>query len=331
MMWNKVVSEKEQLKEDDIDVPRNYKEKIDSLNKQTYGEARHTAYVGISNGKDVFHIDKNRNLIQINLTPPLKQTVDVSVSKNSISVGKTASITVSKAKGKISYKSSNTNVAAVSSDGIIKAKKVGTVKISVTAAAEGLYRYASKDITIKVVPAATASVTAVNQPTGIKITWKKVAGATGYKIYRGSSLVKKIASGSTVTFTDTKANTNGGKYTFKVVAYAGTGTSNLYKSVATYRVARPAISSLTSPKTKQMLVKWGKNAKATGYQIQYSTSSTFAAGNKTVTFKGAATVSKTIRNLRAKKRYYVRIRSYKTVSGKNYYSAWSAVKKLTTK
>jgi hypothetical protein len=80
-----------------------------------------------------------------------------------------------------------------------------------------------------------------------------------------------------------------------------------------------------------MLVKWGKNTKATGYQIQYSTSSTFASGKKTVTVKGAANVSKTISSLTAKKKYYVRVRAYKTVSGKNYYSAWSAVKNVTSK
>ncbi len=114
-------------------------------------------------------------------------------------------------------------------------------------------------------------------------------------------------------------------------AYAATGTSTLYKTVTTYQVARPTLSSLTSPKTRQMLVKWGRNAKATGYVIQYSTSSKFASGNKTVTVKAAATVSRTISRLTAKKRYYVRVRTYKTVGGKNYYSAWSAVKNVVTK
>ena len=68
-----------------------------------------------------------------------------------------------------------------------------------------------------------------------------------------------------------------------------------------------------------------------GYQIQYSTSSSFAKGNKTVTVKGASIVSKTITNLTAQKKYYVRIRTYKTVNGKKYYSAWSAKKNVTTK
>lgn len=69
----------------------------------------------------------------------------------------------------------------------------------------------------------------------------------------------------------------------------------------------------------------------TGYEIQYSTSSTFASGNKTVVATKYSTVSKTISKLTAKKKYYVRIRTYKTVSGVKYYSPWSAKKYVTTK
>ena len=96
------------------------------------------------------------------------------------------------------------------------------------------------------------------------------------------------------------------------------------------------ISGLTAA-TRAITVKWKKQtakmstSQITGYQIQYSTNSKFASGNKTVTVKGVNSVSRKISSLTAKKRYYVRIRTYKTVSGKNYYSAWSAVKNVTTK
>lgn len=71
--------------------------------------------------------------------------------------------------------------------------------------------------------------------------------------------------------------------------------------------------------------------RVTGYQIQYSTSATFASGNKTVYVTSNKTASKAIKNLKAKKKYYVRIRTYKTVSGTKYYSDWSAKKYVTTK
>ncbi|MCM1115236.1 MAG: secretory protein, partial [Clostridium sp.] len=69
----------------------------------------------------------------------------------------------------------------------------------------------------------------------------------------------------------------------------------------------------------------------TGYQIQYSTDKNFKKNNKTVTVSSNKTTSKTISKLSGKKKYYVRIRTYKTVSGTKYYSSWSSVKTVTTK
>ena len=237
-------------------------------------------------------------------------------------------MTITGNKGTKSYKSSNTAVATVNSSGVVTAKKVGTVTITAASASTSNYNAASKTLTIKVVPAATASLTASNLATGIKLSWKAVTGSNGYKLYRNSTLVKTITSGSTVTFTDTKANTNGTKYVYKVVAKASTGDSTLSKSRTVYRVARPAISSATNSAASRMTVKWGKNAKATGYEIQYSTSKTFASGNKTVTAAGASTVSKVITGLTKGKTYYVRIRAFKTVNSTKYRSAWSTVKSV---
>ena len=256
------------------------------------------------------------------------QSITVKSSASSVPVGKTAAVTITGNKGTKSYKSSNTAVATVNSSGVVTAKKVGTVTITAASASTSNYNAASKTLTIKVVPAATASLTASNLATGIKLSWKAVTGANGYKIYRNSALVKTITSGSTVTFTDAKANTNGTKYVYKVVAKASTGDSTLSKSRTVYRVARPAISSAANSAASRMTVKWGKNANATGYEIQYSTSKTFASGNKTVTAAGASTVSKVITGLTKEKTYYVRIRSFKTVTSTKYRSAWSTVKSV---
>lgn len=38
-----------------------------------------------------------------------------------------------------------------------------------------------------------------------------------------------------------------------------------------------------------------------------------------------------VKKLKAKKKYYVRVRTYKTVKGKKVYSAWSKVKSIKTK
>ena len=80
-----------------------------------------------------------------------------------------------------------------------------------------------------------------------------------------------------------------------------------------------------------MTVKWSKvSSESSGYEVQYSTSSKFKSA-KTKTVKSYKTTSLTIKSLKAKKKYYVRMRTYKTVSGKKYYSAWSSKKSATTK
>ncbi len=93
----------------------------------------------------------------------------------------------------------------------------------------------------------------------------------------------------------------------------------------------PTLTKATGKSNKKMLVKWKRNKKASGYRIQYSTSSKFNKNSKKVTVKPGKTTSKTLSKLKAKKVYYVRIRSYKKVSGKTYYSGWSSVKKATIK
>ena len=97
-----------------------------------------------------------------------------------------------------------------------------------------------------------------------------------------------------------------------------------------------SLKKVTSPKKKQIKVTWKKQSKVTGYQIQVSTSSKFKASKtKTYKVKSAKTTSKTIKSLKSKKKYYVRIRTYKTAkeNGKNKtrYSAWSDKKTIKVK
>ena len=259
------------------------------------------------------------------------QPITVKSSAASVAVGKTATVSVSGVKESASctYKSSDTGIATiVASTGRITAKKVGTVTITVTTAATKNYKATSKSLKVKVVPAATSSLTAENQVKGIKLIWKKVTGATGYDLYRNGTRIKAISGGSTVTFTDTAANTNGTKYAYKIIAKAATGSSTLSKSCVIYCVARPAVSSAANTAAGKMTVKWGKNAKATGYQIQYSTDKTFKSGSKTVTIESASTVSRVISGMTRGKTYYVRIRTYKTVGSAKYWSIWSVARSV---
>ena len=92
-----------------------------------------------------------------------------------------------------------------------------------------------------------------------------------------------------------------------------------------------AISKLTSS-TKAFTAKWKKQTtQTTGYQIMIATNSKFTAGKKTIKVTKNSTGSKKITKLKAKKKYYVKIRTYKKVNGTMYYSAWSKAKRVTTK
>ncbi|MGN0457877.1 MAG: fibronectin type III domain-containing protein [Eubacterium sp.] len=129
----------------------------------------------------------------------------------------------------------------------------------------------------------------------------------------------------TVTYSNNK-NVGKAKVTVKFKdRYSGTKT--LYFTI------KPKATSISSvsAKSKGFTVKWKKQTtQTTGYQIQYSTSSKFTNA-KTVTVSKNSTTSKTVSKLKAKKKYYVRVRTYKTVNGTKYYSAWSKYKAVTTK
>lgn len=122
-----------------------------------------------------------------------------------------------------------------------------------------------------------------------------------------------------------------GKATITITAK---GTGN-YKS-ATKKVTVTVVPKKTTivsatGKEKAIIVKWKKQTKkTTGYQIQYAQNKNFKNA-KVVSIKKNTTTGKTITNLKSKKTYYVRIRTYTKVNGKNYYSTWSEVKKVKTK
>lgn len=91
-----------------------------------------------------------------------------------------------------------------------------------------------------------------------------------------------------------------------------------------------SLKKLTAGK-KSFTVKWKKQAsQTTGYQIQYGLKKNFK-GAKTYTVKKNKTVKAKIKKLKGKKKYYVRIRTYKTVKGKKYYSSWSKAKTVKTR
>ncbi len=108
---------------------------------------------------------------------------------------------------------------------------------------------------------------------------------------------------------------------------------NYSGSKTLYYVINPektSVSKITAAKKSLKVTIKKKTTEVTGYQIQYSTSKSFKSA-KTKTISKAKTTSLTIKSLSAKKTYYVRVRTYKVVNGKKYYSDWSSAKSKKTK
>ena len=143
---------------------------------------------------------------------------------------------------------------------------------------------------------------------------------------------KALKNGTDYKISYPKGMKNVGKYTVKV---ALKGNYSGSKSM-TYNI-NPKGTSVSKVKAakKGFKVTWKKQeTQTTGYQVQYSTSSKFKSA-KTVTISKNKTTSKSVSKLSAKKKYYVRVRTYKTVKigGKSvkFYSGWSKAKSVTTK
>ena len=159
---------------------------------------------------------------------------------------------------------------------------------------------------------------------------------TGKALKPGVTAVKAekkaaAAKGYSVTY---KNNKNVGKAS---VVIQGKG---IYKGKLTKTFTiNPKGTSLKTLKkqSKAIKVTWAKQSakmstsRITGYQILLATNSKFTKGKKTVNIKGYSKTSKTVKKLKGGKKYYVKIRTYKTVSGVKYYSGWSKVKTVKTK
>ena len=181
----------------------------------------------------------------------------------------------------------------------------------------------------------TLSTTVIPKASSIKL---KATSLTYNGKVRTPKVIVKDRTGKTLvkntdyTVSYAKGRKYVGKYAVKIT-FKGkySGTKTLYFTI---KPKATSISSLTAG-SKKFTVKWKKQAtQTTGYQVQYSASSKFSKA-KTVTVGKNTTVSKKISKLSGKKKYYVRVRTYKTVkiNGKSIriYSGWSKAKTVTTK
>lgn len=172
-----------------------------------------------------------------------------------------------------------------------------------------------------------------NSSAGIIFKWKKAANASGYKIYRRTGNSSKWVNIATVGGNNTLVYTDGSvkagtMYTYTVRAYKGADLSAYNKNGSRIvRLTAPVQYKPSSKASGKLTVRWKKAAGASGYQVQYAASRSMR-GSRTVS---TSALTRTLSGLKKGGTYYVRIRAYKKVSGKTYYSTWSSVKNAKIK
>lgn len=151
--------------------------------------------------------------------------------------------------------------------------------------------------------------------------------------YTGKAVAPKVTvkdGSTTVPVTVSTSSKNVGPATATVTAKSDSAYYG--KKTVKYNVL-PKSTTLKSVKkgTKRFTVKWNKQkTQTTGYQIRYSKKSNFS-GAKYKTVKKNSTSSLTVKKLSKKTKYYVQVRTYKTVNGVKYYSSWSKAKSVKTR
>lgn len=198
----------------------------------------------------------------------------------------------------------------------------------------------SSVISVTTPPAKVAEVdTETRSSTYLTLNWKKVSGASGYRIYKYNTSSKSyekvttISKGSTVSYKITGL-TVATEYQFKVRAYKKTDTGTLWgSSSSAYKdCTKPAQTKNLKAATKSSAVTltWSKVASAGGYRI-YRYNSKTKKYEKIATVKGNKTFSYKNTKLKKGSTMKYKVRAYKTYNGTNYYGAYSEVVSIKVK
>lgn len=182
-----------------------------------------------------------------------------------------------------------------------------------------------------------STVSGTRTSSSLTLTWAKPAGnVSGYQIQKYENNewkhVAYINSASTLSYKVSSLSA-AKAYKFRIRAFTYLTKLRYYGEVSasytTCTVPKTISISSLSTKSKAVTVKWKKTT-CTGYEIQYSQKSNMSS-SKTVTVKSSTATSKKIGSLKKGKKYYFRIRAYKTNGSVTYKAPWSGKKSIVVK
>lgn len=214
------------------------------------------------------------NFVQLQVVPT---SVALNKTTLTLDIGKTSNLRATvypsnAANKKCTWKSSNTSVATVDSNGKVTAKKAGTATITVKTSN-------GKTATCKVtVNLPTPQITGLANTTGgIKISWNKVSGAYGYRLYYkpASGGWKRFKDTTATSFTDSGVVPNKTEtYTIRCIDKNGNTISSFNSNgwSKKYTPVAPTISKLENT-SGGIKISWNKIAGVYGYRLYYKTSS----------------------------------------------------------
>ncbi len=180
------------------------------------------------------------------------------------------------------------------------------------------------------------TVSSVNLTVGrktVNIAYAKKTLNLNIKAEKGASVSVKSANKKVISINKKKRAVicGTGKTEITVTASLNGKKTTVLKIPVSITPIRQSVLALKSSKSRQMTVSWKKDTRATGYQVMYSTDKKFRKNVKTVNIKKYKTTHCTVKKLARNKRYYVRVRSYKKVSGGKLYGSWSSTKNVKIK
>lgn len=229
--------------------------------------------------------------------------------------------------GALSYQSDNTSVAQVDRYGNVTIYGGGVANITVTVKETVNYNSATVKVKLTVKknkPTLAIAKTKFTKAYGDKAFWIEAESEDDVDITFSSNNKKVVTVNG-----EGKVSIKGcGTAKITVATVADSKYDSTKKTIKiTVKPKKSTITSLASKKKTQMVLKWKKDSKASGYEIVYS----YNGKSKKVDVKKNGTTSATIKRLKSKKTYSVKIRAYKKVDGKKIYGDYSKVKKIKVK